>query len=390
MRRKAGAILPTERVATCGSKTLGGAVTLHSASTGTHYGGLTTCGSVWHCPVCAAKIGEKRREEVETILNAHHAAGGNAYMMTLTIPHHKGQNCKELLNLVRRSMRQIRQGAPWYRAIAKAGYLGDVRALEVTHGDNGWHPHLHVLIMFKPGTPDLKAQEFGHWVFDRWASKIEGAGYGSCSANAFTFDKASQDTGAADYVGKWGVAAEITRSHIKSGKSGRTPWQLLSDATSGDKRAGWLFNEYGRAYKGARQLTWTRKLREHYAPEEELSDQEAAKEESPRETLSGAFHPTLWKSIYRKSLTATLLNVMDEGGFAAVETVLKDHNIPFYVTYYVTSPHKPRGVPMALPIGTPAPTDMFTPISASGAPPDTPKRILSAKRYRKSKFRAAD
>jgi hypothetical protein len=52
--------------------------------------GLVTCGSVWLCPVCAAKVAAKRAEELATVLDAVHAAGGSAFMLTLTIRHSAG------------------------------------------------------------------------------------------------------------------------------------------------------------------------------------------------------------------------------------------------------------------------------------------------------------
>ena len=41
-----------------------------------HYGNLMTCGSVWHCPVCAAKITERRRIEIQQAVDSHLSSGG--------------------------------------------------------------------------------------------------------------------------------------------------------------------------------------------------------------------------------------------------------------------------------------------------------------------------
>ena len=40
-----------------------------------HYKGLQTCGSVWACPVCSAKISERRRIELAAAIAMHKAAG---------------------------------------------------------------------------------------------------------------------------------------------------------------------------------------------------------------------------------------------------------------------------------------------------------------------------
>lgn len=52
--------------------------------------GLVSCGSVWSCPVCAAKVAAKRAEELATVLDKVHESGGSAFMLTLTIKHSAG------------------------------------------------------------------------------------------------------------------------------------------------------------------------------------------------------------------------------------------------------------------------------------------------------------
>ena len=51
------------------------------------YGGLQTCGSVWTCPICAAKIAERRRLEIQAAMAQHRAQGGEVHLLTLTTPH---------------------------------------------------------------------------------------------------------------------------------------------------------------------------------------------------------------------------------------------------------------------------------------------------------------
>lgn len=115
LRRAAGKLMPRERVSGCGQKAMGGKVTIHHHGGHAHFGSVETCGSVWHCPVCAAKITEGRRTDLEALLAAHRAAGGTAFMATLTIPHHRFQTCKSLRDAVSTAWRKVKSGKAWVR-----------------------------------------------------------------------------------------------------------------------------------------------------------------------------------------------------------------------------------------------------------------------------------
>lgn len=332
LRRLSGRLLPKWRVAACGRDHLGPNVTLHRSDCGHHFGGLETCGSVWTCPVCAAKITEGRCAEIEAVLKAHHEAGGRAYMMTLTIPHAAMQTCQELLDTVRGVWRWVKTGSPWCRAKERSGYLGDVRALEVTHGANGWHPHLHVLVFLQPGTTDEQATYLAHWFYERWARGVEGRGYGDCSAGAFTFKPVTEDYGAAQYVGKWGAALELTKAHTKRSRGGRTPWQILEDCQNGNPRDAALFRDYAKTFKGARQLTWAGSVRKAYCPEPEAPDEALAEAPTLPETQIATLDGKLWTYVLHYDLTADVLLAADGGGVHAVVDLLRKIGVPFEIS----------------------------------------------------------
>ena len=46
------------------------------------------------------------------------------------------------------------------------GYHGRITATEVTYGDNGWHPHFHILMFFdhEINTQGLQSFLALHWV----------------------------------------------------------------------------------------------------------------------------------------------------------------------------------------------------------------------------------
>ena len=61
-----------------------------------HYAGLATCGSIWACPVCSAKIRNTRAEEISAAAARWDLAGNSVYMITLTAPHDLGMKLSAL------------------------------------------------------------------------------------------------------------------------------------------------------------------------------------------------------------------------------------------------------------------------------------------------------
>ena len=61
------------------------------------YAGLQTCGSVWVCPVCGAKVVERRRGEIQQAMAMHRACGGEVHLLTLTVPHTRFNALDDLL-----------------------------------------------------------------------------------------------------------------------------------------------------------------------------------------------------------------------------------------------------------------------------------------------------
>ena len=101
LQEEACKLLPSERVNNCLKKRISkdkGVLVKYSPVTkAACYGNLQLCSSVWNCPVCAAKISEKRRSELKNGIARHRANGGQVYLLTLTNSHHFGDNLIELM-----------------------------------------------------------------------------------------------------------------------------------------------------------------------------------------------------------------------------------------------------------------------------------------------------
>lgn len=215
--------------------------------------GLVTCQSVWSCPICSARISTVRRAELNHLLAYSRAEGHSVVMLTLTARHNRSTELVPFLSAMKRAGQILRQSRGW-RAL---GLVGSVAAQEVTHGArNGWHVHSHLLLVV-PGSPDaaLAAVEGLRSEWLRSLGKVSLTG----ETAAFQVQSAAA---AGEYIAKFGAAEELALGHVKQGRgASRTPWQLLRDAAEGDRQAGVLFREYSLAFKGRRQLVWSRGLK---------------------------------------------------------------------------------------------------------------------------------
>lgn len=248
------------------------------------YGGLHVCASVWSCPVCASRISERRRVELERGVVAADALGLHVYMATFTFRHGRRRALASTLATFLRALRVMWQRKGYRDLRVKAGLVGFVRALEVTYGDHGWHPHCHVLL-FVEARSGVAPEQLAASLRALWASAMDSCGL---SGNGHAFDFRSTRGAVADYVAKWGhdaqvdlpwsASAEMTKSHVKQGRgSSRSPFGLLHDSLMGEDAAGALFREYAVAFKGRHQLQWSRGLRDLLGLVEDApSDEELA------------------------------------------------------------------------------------------------------------------
>lgn len=327
LRRTAGKLLGQgERVYSCGYRAHKAIVDIRRTSMGgLHYGGVETCGSVWSCPVCAARVAEARRDDVQQVIEAHQGMGGEVYMATFTMRHNRFQRAADLLETVRGTWRKMQQGRAWSDLKVRSGVIGTVRALEVTHGQNGWHPHLHVLICTRPLRPQ-EAEALGKSLWQRWAVVIGDADL--VSEDAFRFDLCETPADAGAYVAKWGAASELVKGHSKLGRSGgMSPWQLLREAAHGSREAGALFREYAKAFKGARQLTWSKGFRDLYGFGPEVDDEHLMEDQMFNTETVCSVPKNIFDQIVKAELEVQILCAADDGGWPAVLARLREGGI---------------------------------------------------------------
>lgn len=283
------------RLRGCGKWMLGDGVQLrHRDGVGAGFGGVMRCGSVWICPTCSARILHERQVEIGRALDAHYedrAAGRQVAFLTLTMRHRDGQRADELWNALGYAWGSVTGGKIWQRESAAHGLAGWVRVVEVTHGRNGWHIHIHALLLLDRADAAgmVTPAELNAWrlsIAGRWSRALERKGLSPALARAQDMQLVADSTDPlAAYFTKQTdtpsdeLARELTQSAAKVGKT-RSPWRILDGVIAGDADELRLWHEFEKASKGRRQMTWSRGLRDRLGLDEPLSDQDIAETEA--------------------------------------------------------------------------------------------------------------
>lgn len=339
MQATARELLPREAVAHCMRSVVpivGGASgvnVLYTPVEAAHYSGLQMCKSVWLCPVCSAKISERRREELTVALDrwSNHGTDATHYVLfcTFTLQHHGREDLSDVLNCLTSARRRLVSGRNAAAFAADYGIVGMVRSLELTHGESGWHPHLHVLYFLDRAVPIVA---FEADIKTRWSACVAHLGRYASWANGC--DVRFSDAEIAAYIAKfgreprWTQAHELTKTVSKLGRSGgRTPMQLLLDHMCGDARAGRLWLEYAVNMKGQRQLFMTPKLRLALGLGEEKTDEEIAVEQDETAVILASLSAGAWRAVVANDARAELLAVAATGQVGQVAAFLQELGI---------------------------------------------------------------
>lgn len=293
-------------VSACGTVPSAGGMTLEARANGrVDRIGIMRCGSVWTCPECAQRVAVRRGQEIAQVIDAARDAGCRTEMVTFTQPHDLTLSAEECMRRLKDALREFASGGVISRLLAKLGFIGQVKSIEVTRGwTSGWHFHAHAIFVFEPtGTSttaneDLAASiELKKKLYPIWKSACHKAGSGTPNFR-YGLDVRAVWSGT-DYIQKmpeqavakaeagkqrWGADAELSKAYLKEGrKSSRTVWEILDTAETNAADAE-LFAEYARATWGRSQIEWSkgkRDLRKIFLSDAEEIDDERLVYEDP-------------------------------------------------------------------------------------------------------------
>lgn len=266
--------------------------------------GVAHCGMVWGCPICARKIGMSRREEINQVMKKNREKGGASIMVTLTFSHQKGQALSDLIKMQSLALKKFKSGRAFDTLKKSLGYVGQIRALEVTHGENGWHPHTHEIWVLDRAPGVNQMEKIKAEIFKLWHDACLKSGLGLPTEKHgvdVAFNASGDDGKIGSYLGDFSF--EATSAHTKKGKkAGRSAWDVLRSM-----RARWtlkdrnLYREYTEAMQGRALIFFSRGLRELFGLDV-LSDEDLQDSMLPDYAMRRDFTGNEWAVISRYNL----------------------------------------------------------------------------------------
>jgi len=136
-----------------------------------------------------------------------------------------------------------------------------VRALEVTFGVNGWHPHAHILLNTSDWTEAERAV-----LAEEWSRALPGRTEFDVAV-VWSLPIVAWQASRARYIAKLGAELAGVGKLPKGGN--QTPWQIAR-ASLTDERAAALWSEYVAAMRGRRVLEFDERAKALAAAGSEL------------------------------------------------------------------------------------------------------------------------
>lgn len=260
-----------------------------------------------------------RARDVRQILSKVADTDGSASLITLTMRHRAGMPLAGLWESLRYSWDAATSGKAWKNSKDKLGVRGHIRTVEATHGEHGWHLHIHAVVIFEDETSLEVMEHLGMGMFTRWASALDRKGLSSVAEKGGLDVRKVRMSGEsldsiADYISK--ISFEVTSPSTKDGRYGnRAPFAVLRDALetglADDVELWW---EWEKASHGRKQVTYSRGLRDWARLDQERTDEEIVAEDLRGEDVL-AICPESWPLV--RDEIEDLLDTIELEGVAA-------------------------------------------------------------------------
>jgi hypothetical protein len=264
-----------------------------------------------------------RAQKLTDMVERARARGLRVLMLTLTVRHGPLDDAIAMFKGVGKAWSRLIAGQWWVDLASRWRIEGWTRGVEVTHGKNGWHPHIHALVLVGADVDVCVRDRV--MVSERWrriVKRVLGPAFEPDDVHGVDIRECDAET----YIAKMAFYVTGASTSKAPAEGHRTPWDIARAVVDyGDPADIALWREWQRATYGRKQLTWSRGAKAILDDDPEAAEERAVDEQTEaRDELVIAFHNALdWRLL--APAMALLLDVIEAGGGAeAVLSVARD------------------------------------------------------------------
>jgi hypothetical protein len=345
------------RITACNRVRIDTDVLVSTFENNANFHNLVTCRNR-ACPTCYSKRIADQHELVVEIMKCatkhttkdpsdglDHIKPIYSYMATLTISHGMGDSPGFVSKGIRKAFRAMFQGKFKTQLMDKYDY-SYVSKFEITYGQNGWHPHIHVVFMTPKYLEGEELEILRSKIFAKWetvVSKHLGQKHLPLKSG-FHLDRRDKLDYLAELKLDWEAIRPMAKKHSKNLQNklahelidqgykkshyGRTPLQLIITYTESGKpkksKDYALYIKYHEETKRLKELTFSGDERMKKWRKEAQKNIEEKKEQKKKERESIAVIPGfIWDEIRdQKDFYVELLYGAETKGFKGVRDVV--------------------------------------------------------------------
>lgn len=242
----------------------------------------------WACPVCAIRNAYERASDIETAIIEAHRRGYKMAFVTYTIPHTRRQSCATVYSHIQTAYSKLPRGKRYSDFLSSLGYIAQIKTVDYTYTENGWHVHFHCVYFFDTSLDpiDLARQLASPadglpYFWDRAVFRETGKHISfkhglDVEAIELAADTDEQSRQIAAYVAK---VISVYAANPDKDKGSLTPFDLLDDGGDLDEsNRRRLFLEWYHAQFGRQRITFSANFKrdilrnkEQYVPPERAS-----------------------------------------------------------------------------------------------------------------------
>lgn len=216
------------------------------------------CKSAYACPPCMYRRRVAAAAELKRVVAAWRAAGGEVFMLSLTMGHQRGHKLRQLRQLQRGAWRTFAHSRTYKREMTQLGVVHVLHTMEVTYGvTNGWHPHIHALLLIQPDLSRMVEEASLSALQRQWkaavqkalaASKVPQRTWWQYVPGILRGATLTKMNGSGDYIVKFGL--DVSAGASDPVEEGRTAWAVMLGAATGNDADRALWKEYADAMRG--------------------------------------------------------------------------------------------------------------------------------------------